>query len=460
MASVAETKVLRDVELVLKTVARAFYDDVAVCVVDGLVRDKFWKQDTRKDNFGKIYSKLKLPPKLVRKTLVFLQTEHWVASEEVSGIVETRDAKRTYRRSHTAKFWYLDYNRAFHSIRLRLHLLRDELQEKVIELSNASWYDCPTCKSRWTENEAQDCPSHEKTSAFLCRECYEQHKYNPDPPDIGTYTLALVDNSNKKSEAELALRRINVQMSEKTIGTDTLRRGIFNLLRDIRSSGIVVPSNLPSENGAERFLEKIENENTELEPDDGIVRTTTAQGFPVELQIESGASQRANVLSLQLPDSAARMEAVIGVTSREEQTSLVQKKRASAPFASIPQPKAACRQTTPYFLKQTSVRPSIAQNERDMQCLSINETTVSLRKNDEVSSEGDEPRKLQVSSEGDEPRSPQVLFDGSKSDGFPWDVYKEEKKRQMVLLPVASSAVAGDLFLSASSYASVQWEDV
>jgi transcription initiation factor IIE alpha subunit len=44
--------------------------------------------------------------------------------------------------SQQTKFWYIDYNHAVHTIRLRLHLLRKELEQAEMQARTSSYYLC------------------------------------------------------------------------------------------------------------------------------------------------------------------------------------------------------------------------------------------------------------------------------------------------------------------------------
>jgi hypothetical protein len=78
-------------------------------------------------------------------------------------------------------------------------------------------------------------------------------KYENDPnaPDASSYTLQLVDNAKDLKLAMDNLRRVNVQLSSKFIGSQQLRPGIYDLLQKVRGKGKApITSNLPSENFA------------------------------------------------------------------------------------------------------------------------------------------------------------------------------------------------------------------
>ena len=200
-------------EALIMTVARAFYEDEAICLIDVLIRDKFLRND---QDMG---SRLSLPPRQLRQTLQFLQDEHLVKSEDVNDLSEGG--------SQATKFWYIDYNHAVNVIRLRMYLLKKKLEEAELQARSSSMYQCPgystkQCNGRYTEIEAQQIID-ENTGLFLCPECVTAHAANPNPPPKDTYTLQLIDNAKDLKLAVDNMRRLNVQLSGKMIGNQQLR---------------------------------------------------------------------------------------------------------------------------------------------------------------------------------------------------------------------------------------------
>jgi len=234
-------------EALIAVTARAFYDDEVVCLIDVLLRDKY----LRDDDMG---PRLQLPAKKLRATLEFLQKEHLVRSELVDDLEQGG--------SQNTKFWYLDYCRAVHSIRLRVHLLQNQLQDAEMQARSSSFYYCPgyksrRCNGRYTEEEAQQVLDH-NSGLFLCRECARNYEFDPHAPPKATYTLQLVDNTAELRRAMDHLRRVTVQLSAKFIGRQQLRPGVFDLLQKVRGGSkgggrggappLPIISNLPSEN--------------------------------------------------------------------------------------------------------------------------------------------------------------------------------------------------------------------
>jgi transcription initiation factor IIE alpha subunit len=234
-------------EALIATAARAFYDDEVVSLIDVLIRDKFLRDDD-------MAPRLSLPAKKLRATLYFLEQEHLVRLEQVDDLAQGG--------SQSTKFYYLDYNRAVHSIRLRLHLLRKKLEAAELGARSSSFYLCPgyhqkRCNGRYTEEEAQQVLDF-TSGLFLCQECSVAYENDPNAPAKETYTLQLVDNTRDLRLAMDNLRRSNVQLSAKSIGNQQLRAGIYDLLQKVRGSkggkysaaAQPITSNLPSENFA------------------------------------------------------------------------------------------------------------------------------------------------------------------------------------------------------------------
>ncbi|CAB9519677.1 transcription factor IIE subunit 1 [Seminavis robusta] len=321
-------------EALIATVARAFYDDDAICLIDVLIRDKFLRDDD-------MAPRLSLPAKKLRATLQFLQEEHLVKSETVDDLAQGG--------SQATKFWYIDYNHAVHTIRFRLHLLRKQLEAAELRARSSSFYLCPgykdkRCNGRYTEEEAQQVVDF-TSGLFLCQECAMSFENDPNAPPKTDYTLHLVDNSRHLKEAVDNLRRVTVQLSGKTIGNHQIRNGIYDLLQKVRGKGkSPITSNLPSENfalgiGSKRLAgtgrtagikaRKLEQQGVADSAksaknylvgagrrsaegtDDDLTFLKNAMGNEIAFSVEKGGGARANLLAtkrrrrLKLLDAAA-----------------------------------------------------------------------------------------------------------------------------------------------------------
>lgn len=215
-------------ESLISTIARAFYDDEMILVIDILIRDKFLRDDD-------MSPRLNIPSKKLRSILQYLYDEHIVRYETVDDLNQGG--------SQATKFYYIDYNRAVHSIRLRFYLLKQQLQHNEIMARSQSYYICPgykskRCNGKYNEIEAT---SHQhlvdyNTGLFLCYECYHMYHNDPNAPSTSSYTLTLVDNTKELKNAMDQLRRFNIQLSSKLIGNIQLRPSIYDLLQKVRNT--------------------------------------------------------------------------------------------------------------------------------------------------------------------------------------------------------------------------------
>ena len=89
----ADVDVTGYAEKLISTIARAFYEDDVVCLIDVLLRDKFLRDDD-------MALRLSLPAKQLRKTLISLEEEHLVKHELVDDLAMGG--------SQNSKFWYIE----------------------------------------------------------------------------------------------------------------------------------------------------------------------------------------------------------------------------------------------------------------------------------------------------------------------------------------------------------------
>ena len=124
-------------EKLVATVARAFYPDDYVVVLDALVREKYIREE-------EIGPRLKLPDKDVKKILNQLHEEMMVKMQEL-----------TMEDGRPSRCWYIDYQLFVHVVRYRVHLIQSELSLKEKLELNHIFFQCPTCKEKYSELQVQ-----------------------------------------------------------------------------------------------------------------------------------------------------------------------------------------------------------------------------------------------------------------------------------------------------------------
>ncbi|CAB9498815.1 TFIIE alpha subunit [Seminavis robusta] len=405
-----QTEVAKEI---VRAAARAFYEDQHVVVVDFLLRVKFLR-----DGPG-MGAGLHLSTKQVKAALVFLQKQHWVDVETVSGIVVTESQQRIYRRKETAQFYYVDLNKAVHVIQLKLHLLKTQLQQQELNAANTSHYQCPnyltkTCNGHYTEQDVQSCPIS-KEGLFLCQECQQAHQFNPDPPPQHTYTLQLVNNKQQHNTAQELQRRLHVQMTQKhdPHNNKVIRPGIYNLLQKLKHitqqklHGLPVTSNLPSEHGAEEYLrgsmlfdntnyqEQVQHEMAGLisfaNPITGTTTVLELQHSAAAQLASRWATHGVSQMRLHTVTHRSSMATTINAfsaaaldTSTTLTTGDSKKPRKPSLLGASDRPtKMTCRQTTPYFLLNNNVGRTQQKQPQDgttetTRCMSMEQPPIVL----------------------------------------------------------------------------------
>eukprot|EP00934_Nitzschia_sp_Nitz4_P002269 Nitzschia sp. Nitz4//scaffold17_size182527//10785//12215//NITZ4_001827-RA/size182527-processed-gene-0.38-mRNA-1//-1//CDS//3329539259//2269//frame0 len=467
-------------ERLIMTVARAFYDDDAVCLIDVLIRDKFLRDDD-------MAPRLSLPARKLRATLHFLQSEHLVRFEEVDDL--------TQGGSQATKFWYIDYNHAVHTIRLRLHLLRKQLEQAEMRARSSSFYLCPgykprRCNGRYTEEEAQQIVNPE-TGLFLCQECFMKYEADPNAPSRDTYTLQLVDNTKELRLAMDNLRRVTVQLSGKMIGKEPIRAGIYDLLQKVRGKGkSPITSNLPSENfalgiGSKRLAgtgrtagikaRKLEQQGVaasalaarnylvgggrrSAEGSD-LTFLKNAMGNEIAFSVEKGGGARASLLATRtrrrrkwMDAAAARVGAGVPldvrIKAQEKETLEKQQKQAKRGAASSGDGSSA--------MPLEFLNNSIGREGLDMEMERLRQKDMEA---DEVEEERDDDMAADVVILDDMEDSPLDWEEEKRMSAFQ-TLYKKEVARQVELLHVPG--VPNAMGPSPSKHveeASVAWED-
>lgn len=466
-------------EALIATVARAMYDDECICLIDVLIRDKYLRDDD-------MAKRLQLPAKRLRATLQFLTEEHLVSYEMVDDLAEGG--------SQATKFYYIDYNRAVHSIRLRVHLLRKKLEHQELRARSSSFYLCPgydkkRCNGRYTEEEAQ-MVLNEDTGLFLCQECSGLFENDPNPPPLEEYTLQLVDNEKDLKLAMDNMRRLNVQLSGKMIGNHQLRSSVYDLLQKVRTyRKAPITSNLPSENfaleiGSKRIagtgrtntikVNKMQKEGlaeSAAQAQDLLVSggrrsgsatdggdlmfLKSAHGHEIKLKIERGAGSRAQLLARQklktrklMEAAASRVGASLPIPIRVQEN-LKRKAEAEAKAAAqdAKQKKMKITSGTLEFLKDNIGRSAHERTDAE----EVDDWDAEENTDDDEEANGDNERDLLLSDDMEEWVQ---LTEESRMAKFQAQ-YKLEMARQAKLLQLEGSASPSRL----ENDDGIPWED-
>jgi len=222
-------------ESLLKSVARAFYPDQCVLLIDVLIRDKYLRDD------ADMSTRLKLPLKELRRHLQHLMQEQLVRKERVDDLEEGG--------SRATEFFYIDYYHALQVITYRLHLLKKGLESREKAARGTGAYECPNharglCEGRYTSLEAQSCYDDD-LGTFVCAACRAENMQSLTPMPKESYALVPVDDRGEEAKALRDIDRVKVQLGASTDASgEVLRRGVHELLQQVNLSTSALSSNL------------------------------------------------------------------------------------------------------------------------------------------------------------------------------------------------------------------------
>jgi transcription initiation factor IIE alpha subunit len=247
------------VERLVKTIARAFYNDTVIAVLDNLLREKFIREE-------EISPRLKLPAKDVRRVIQQLESEMLVKFEDM--VMEDNRNSRCY---------YIDYQLFVNVVRYRVHLMRRGLDMAQKNELNVVYYECPTCKRNYSSLEAQRLMSAD--FKFICSDCcpYENFRTAVSEP---SFRLVEVDRGSKLTDVQLYSRKLESQLRASPD-----HEGIFEILAALRDKQLI--HNLPSDNrGRGLTASKIQDADVAQELAEGYM----GQRVPVAKRKNAGPS--------------------------------------------------------------------------------------------------------------------------------------------------------------------------
>lgn len=222
MSTISSHNILLAEELI-ETIARAFYPDDIVVLIDALLREKYIIEE-------EVGPRLKLSAKETRKVITQLEEEMLIKHEKVP--IED-DPSSFY------KCLYIDYQACVNVIRYRVYLMQHALaSQESTELSEVS-YKCPTCRSIYSTLEALRMLSGD--FKFICSHCCPHENFRTKPSEP-FYRLIEIDNRKVIN----SLQNMQKKMGEQLRSISGQHKGILDLLSRLREAPL--PHNLPSEN--------------------------------------------------------------------------------------------------------------------------------------------------------------------------------------------------------------------
>lgn len=212
---------LADAEDLVRCVARAFYSDPYVVLLDALLLESFIIDE-------ELSPRLKIGKKEIQRITNHLELEMIIASESVP-----IDGHKAF-----LKCYYINYQTFVDSVRLRVHLMQREIQQQERTELKDVYFECPKCGNKYTSLEVQRLFS--KDYKFICSscspgDCLRETMSEPE------FTLREIDNTAKVNQLQSMGAKLDAALSQSS-----LHLGIYNLLAKLKN--VTLPKNLPSSN--------------------------------------------------------------------------------------------------------------------------------------------------------------------------------------------------------------------
>lgn len=209
----------------VRAVARAFYADDTVVVLEALLRDRHLRDTDMETRLG-------VGAKQARRLVVELLEEHLIRSEEV---LDEATGKREL-------YYYIDFSHFTNVVRYRVHLMHRELERMEKEANDNQMYECPECGRTLLVLEVQ--LLRNKRYGFCCPTCCPSEMHADCEGTRWQLRPRMVVTGFE--EVQALKDKLRVQMyaaGEDTSGAP--HDGIYNLLSALERKPL--PSNLPSE---------------------------------------------------------------------------------------------------------------------------------------------------------------------------------------------------------------------
>lgn len=249
MNNIANQQQIILAEDLISLVARAFYNDNVIVLIDLLLYEKYIVEE-------EMAPRCQMTNKELAKIKNLLEKEGLIRYEDVPIHDETGKSTKT-----AWKCYYIDYQQFIHLLRLRIYYMQKSLeQEEKMELNDV-YYQCPTCGNKYSSLDAQKLRAGDYK--FVCSNCFPGSDFRTVTKTEEYYRLIQIDNRKtvntlqslqKKLDDQLNTQKVSQTKAATTTANNNntsknevlLHTGIFQLLHQLRD--VELPRNLPSEN--------------------------------------------------------------------------------------------------------------------------------------------------------------------------------------------------------------------
>ena len=125
--------------VLLKTLARLFYDPKSIVAIDLLIRLRMLSDE-------QLAERMLISVKDATKLTARLRSSFLVQAEERVEVNEERPGAKPFPKTYS----FIDYPLAIDAIKLRLHQIRHELEQKIAQSHTGNMMQCPSCERTYT----------------------------------------------------------------------------------------------------------------------------------------------------------------------------------------------------------------------------------------------------------------------------------------------------------------------
>eukprot|EP01036_Dinobryon_divergens_P023699 gene23699-32078_t len=210
------------VKALVATVARAFYTDSYIVLLDTLFRETYIVEE-------ELGPRLKMTAKELEILKNQLESEMLISSEKVYLAADKRSFLKCY---------YIDYEQFVNVVRYRVYLMQKMMESNEKMERGIVNFECPSCHDRYSLLDAQRMLSGD--FKFICTNCCPSDNFRTENSEE-YYRLVEVNNAGKAESVHSIARKMDVQLWESVD-----HEGLLNLLDSL--NGKPLTSNRPSDN--------------------------------------------------------------------------------------------------------------------------------------------------------------------------------------------------------------------
>lgn len=163
--------------VLLKTLSRLFYDPKSIVAIDLLIRLRMLSDE-------QLAERMLISVKDATKLTARLRASFLVQAEEWAEVDVDKPDARPFPKTYS----FIDYPLAIDAIKLRLHQIRHELEQKIAQSHTGNMMQCPSCERTYTTLDASlNLVSNTFECSFCGIELVEHASANKDASEASDF---------------------------------------------------------------------------------------------------------------------------------------------------------------------------------------------------------------------------------------------------------------------------------